>query len=53
LEAEILILRHQGRPRDKIQADPRTSSGLRFPDDVAERDRRTDPSQGHAGDPDD
>ena len=32
---------------------PRPSPGLRFPDDGSERRRRTNPSQGYAGDPDD
>src|SRR5437660_6385947 len=35
------------------EADPRSASGLRISDDGAECDCRTDPPQGHAGDPDD
>jgi hypothetical protein len=38
------------RPWHQVEADPRPSPGLRLPDDVAERNRRTDPSKGHAGD---
>jgi len=34
------------------EADPRSASGLRISDDGAECDCRTDPPQGHAGDPD-
>jgi hypothetical protein len=45
--------RVQGRPRHQVKADPRPSPGLRLPDDVAERNSRTDPPKGHAGDPDD
>jgi putative SOS response-associated peptidase YedK len=36
----------------KSKPIPRPSPRLRLSDDVAERDRRADPSQGHAGDPD-
>jgi hypothetical protein len=43
--------RIQGRPRHQIKADPRPSPGLRLPDDRAERDHRTDPSEGDASDP--
>src|SRR6266478_2282531 len=45
--------RIQGRPRHQVKADPRPSTGLRLPDDGPERDSRADPSQSHAGDPDD
>ena len=45
--------RVQGRPRHQVEADPRAASRLWLPDDVAERGRRADPSQGDAGDPDD
>jgi hypothetical protein len=44
--------RVQGRPGDQIKADSRTAQCLRLPDDRAQRSRRADPSQGHAGDPD-
>jgi hypothetical protein len=44
--------RIQGRPRHQVKADSRPSPGLRLPDDGTERDRRADPSQGHAGDSD-
>ena len=37
----------------EIEADPRPAPRLRLSHDVAERGRRADPSQGHAGDPDD
>ena len=45
--------RVQGRSRHEVEADPRPASGLRLSDDIAERGRRADPSEGHAGDPDD
>src|SRR5262245_48425856 len=35
----------QGRSRHQVEADPRPTSGLRLPDDVAERGRRADPSE--------
>ena len=43
----------RGRPRYKVEAYPRSSSGLRLADDGAERDRRADTSESHAGHPDD
>ena len=39
----------QGRPGHQVQADPGTASGLRLPDDRAERCGRADPPEGHAG----
>ena len=55
--AALRLRRHldriQGRPRHQIKTDPGAASGLWLPDDRAERGRRTDPSQGDAGDPDD
>ena len=45
--------RVQGRPWHQVEADPRTASRLRLSDDIAERGRRADPSEGDAGDPDD
>jgi putative SOS response-associated peptidase YedK len=38
--------------RHQIEAGARTASGLWLSDDGAERHRRADPSEGHAGDPD-
>ena len=38
--------------RGQVEAD-RAASGLRLPDDHTERGGRADPSEGHAGDPDD
>ena len=45
--------RVQRRPWHEVETDPRPSPRLRLPDDRAERDRRADPPEGHAGDPDD
>jgi hypothetical protein len=45
--------RIQGRPWHQVQTDPRPSPGLRLSDNGAERDRRADTLQSHAGDPDD
>src|SRR5437899_4943377 len=51
--AADLLCRHldrvQGRPRDEIETDPGPASGLRLSHDVAERGRRTDSSESHAG----
>jgi hypothetical protein len=47
------FLRSQGRPWHEVQANLRAASRLRLPDDGTERGGRADPSQGHAGDPDD
>ena len=43
----------QGRSRHEVEAGARAASGLRLPDDGAERGRRADPPEGDAGDPDD
>ena len=43
----------QRRPGHQVEADPRSPSGLRLLDDLAERHRRADPPEGHAGDLDD
>jgi putative SOS response-associated peptidase YedK len=43
----------QRRPRHQVQTDPRSTPRQRLPDDLAERHRRADPSQGDAGDPHD
>ena len=40
----------QRRSRYQVQAGAGTASGLRLPDDGAERRRRADPSEGDAGD---
>ena len=39
--------------RDQVEAGAGAASGLRLPDDIAERGGRADPSEGNAGDPDD
>jgi hypothetical protein len=55
--AAVRLRRHldrvQRRPGHQLQAGARPSPRLRLPDDGAERDRRADPSEGDAGDPDD
>ena len=38
---------------NKVQTGRRSSPGLWLPDDVAQRDRRAHPPEGHAGDFDD
>src|SRR5712664_332660 len=52
----VLLRRHldrvQRRARHEVEAYPRPSPRLWFPDDFAERHRRADPSEGDAGDPD-
>lgn len=45
--------RVQRRARDQVETDPRTAPCVRLSDHRAKRDRRTDPFQGHAGNPDD
>jgi hypothetical protein len=54
--AAVLLRRHldrvQGRPRHQVEADPGPSPRLRVPHNIAERRRRADPLEGHAGDPD-
>jgi putative SOS response-associated peptidase YedK len=35
---------YRGRPGYQVQTDPRTASGLRFPDDLTERSGRTNPT---------
>jgi putative SOS response-associated peptidase YedK len=56
-ERELVLMRwgmpppqRTGGPpvRDEIETDPRPASGLRLSHDVAERRRRTDPSESHA-----
>jgi hypothetical protein len=42
----------KGDRATKSKPIPRPSPDLRFPDDVAERGGRADPSQSHVGDPD-
>src|SRR5262249_13411996 len=55
--AAVLLRRHldrvQGRPRHEVETDSGPTLGLRLSHDLAERDRRTDPSESDAGDPDD
>lgn len=55
--AAVRVRRHldriQGRPWHEVEADPWAPSGLWFPDNVTERRRRADPSEGDARDPDD
>jgi hypothetical protein len=43
----------QRRPRHEVKTGPRPSPGLRVPDPIAERDRRTDSPEGYAGNPGD
>jgi hypothetical protein len=43
---------NSGATGHQVKADPWPSPGLRLPDDHTERDSRADPSQSHAGDPD-
>ena len=45
--------RVQRRPRYEVEADPWASPCLRLPDNVTERHRQADPSEGYASDPDD
>jgi hypothetical protein len=44
--------RVQGRQGYQVETHYRPASGLWFPDNCTECHRRTDPSQSHAGDPD-
>jgi hypothetical protein len=46
-------MRSGAQPGYKIEADPRPSSGVRFSNHCAERDRRTNSSEGNACDFDD
>jgi len=41
-----------GRPGHQVEADSGAASGLRIPNDLAERGGRTNPLKGDAGDPD-
>src|ERR1700751_2725942 len=54
--AAVLLRWHldrvQGRPRHQVEADPGPSPRLRIPHNIAERRRRADPLEGHAGHPD-
>src|SRR5450631_2123453 len=45
--------RIQGRPWHQVEADTWAASRLWLPNHSTERDRRADPPEGHAGDPDD